>query len=94
MKNECLIFAILFFIQTFIMKRNIGKTDKLIRILLALALGLVVSFKVVTGVAATIFLLIAAVLLLTALINFCPIWHFSGISTKEKTNQSHHNQST
>lgn len=66
------------------MKVNIGSVDKTVRILLA-AVALVLYFThVVTGGFAMILVIVAAILLITALINFCPIWHLLGITTKKK----------
>ncbi|MEO9210247.1 MAG: DUF2892 domain-containing protein [Ginsengibacter sp.] len=67
------------------MKANIGTIDKTVRILLAaLVLGLFIT-HVISGTLAIILFIVAAVLLITAFINFCPIWHFMGISTKKKS---------
>ncbi|HPT03334.1 MAG TPA: DUF2892 domain-containing protein [Bacteroidales bacterium] len=66
------------------MKTNVGKTDRLIRLLLAL-LGIVLYiFNVITGTAGIVVLVIAAVLILTALINFCPLYTVFGLSTCKK----------
>ncbi|MEO9021193.1 MAG: DUF2892 domain-containing protein [Ginsengibacter sp.] len=68
------------------MKSNIGFIDKTVRILIA-ALVLVLYFtNVISGIPAIILFIVAAILLITAFINFCPIWHFLGISTKKKDN--------
>ncbi|MEO9147115.1 MAG: DUF2892 domain-containing protein [Ginsengibacter sp.] len=66
------------------MKSNIGSIDKLVRILIA-ALALLLYFThLMPGSSAIILLVVAAILLLTSFFNFCPIWHFLGISTKKK----------
>ncbi|MEO9005057.1 MAG: DUF2892 domain-containing protein [Ginsengibacter sp.] len=66
------------------MKANIGPIDKSVRVLIA-ALVLVLYFtNVISGTLAVILLIVASVLLITTFINFCPIWHFLGISTKRK----------
>ena len=66
------------------MKSNIGYIDKSIRILVA-AVALVLYFThVVSGGFAILFLIVAAILLITSFLNFCPIWHFLGISTRKK----------
>ncbi|MEO5908271.1 MAG: DUF2892 domain-containing protein, partial [Ginsengibacter sp.] len=64
------------------MKANIGSVDKIARILIA-ALVLVLYFtNVISGTLAIILFIVAAILLITVFINFCPIWHFLGISTR------------
>ncbi|MEO6705047.1 MAG: DUF2892 domain-containing protein [Ginsengibacter sp.] len=66
------------------MKSNIGTTDKLVRILIA-AMVLVLYFtRIISGGFAIILLIVSAILLITVFVNFCPIWHLLGISTKKK----------
>lgn len=74
------------------MKANIGSTDKIARIILAIIFILLYFLHIVTGVAGLIFLILAIVFLLTAFLNFCPIWHFLGISTTKKTDNETTNQ--
>lgn len=63
------------------MKRNESTADKIIRIVLAIALGVLVALKVVTGTAAIIFGAVAGILFLTGVISFCGIYALLGIST-------------
>jgi zinc transporter ZupT len=70
------------------MKANIGSIDKTVRILIA-ALVLVLYFtNIISGILAIVLFIVAGILLVTAFINFCPIWHFLGISTRKKSIQS------
>lgn len=63
------------------MKKNMGKLDKIIRILLAgLFLFLYVS-GTVSGTLGIVLLILAAVFLLTSLISFCPLYLPFGINT-------------
>lgn len=66
------------------MTSNMGKTDKAIRILIALTIGLLIYFKVVTGTIATVLLVIAGVFVLTSLISFCPLYTLIGLNTCKK----------
>lgn len=66
------------------MTSNMGKTDKGIRILIALLIGLLIYFKVVTGTVATVLLVIAGVFVLTSLISFCPLYTLIGLNTCKK----------
>ncbi len=66
------------------MKANINNVDKTIRILLAILLVVLYIAGVVSGTLGIVFLIVAIVLLLTALINFCPVWHLLGINTRKK----------
>lgn len=77
----------LFFNESDIMKSNINSIDKIIRIILAVALVILFFTGIVGGTAGIILLIIAIVLIATAAINFCPVWHVLGISTKNKEQQ-------
>lgn len=63
------------------MKSNLGSIDKAIRILIAVALSILYFTGTVTGTLAYVLLAAGAILLLTALINFCPMYRIFGIST-------------
>jgi hypothetical protein len=65
------------------MKKNIGSIDKIIRYLLALTFILLFAFKVVTGTWGYVLLAVAAVFVLTSLLNFCPIWWIIRIKTNK-----------
>ena len=71
------------------MKKNIGLTDKVIRLALA-ALLLVLHFTgTVSGTLGIVFLIISIVLALTTLISFCGLYAIFGINTcrlKDKKN--------
>ncbi|MDP1727955.1 MAG: DUF2892 domain-containing protein [Bacteroidota bacterium] len=66
------------------MKPNIGSTDKLIRIFLAIAIGVLYFTEQINGTAAIILLILAAVLILTSLISVCPLYLPFGLSTRKK----------
>lgn len=63
------------------MVKNIGQTDKIIRIVLALLLAALDFFEVVTGGFSWVLSVVAIVLLVTALINFCPLYKVLGKNT-------------
>jgi hypothetical protein len=63
------------------MKINENSGDRIIRILLALGLGVVVALKFVSGIASIILVAAAGILLLTGTIGFCAIYALLGIST-------------
>ncbi|MCO6497753.1 MAG: DUF2892 domain-containing protein [Chitinophagaceae bacterium] len=67
------------------MKANINGTDKIVRFILAAVLAVLYISGVVTGWLGVVFVVFAAVLVVTAFINFCPIYHFLGISTRKKS---------
>jgi hypothetical protein len=70
------------------MKSNVGSADKIIRILLAIVIAVLYFTKVISGTTGIILLVLGGIFLLTALINFCPIWAMLGISTKAKKPES------
>lgn len=64
------------------MKKNIGKDDKTIRLIIGLFL--IIAAMNVVGWLRLILLLIGAVLILTGLIGFCLLYEFFGINTLKK----------
>lgn len=66
------------------MKKNVGSTDKAVRIILAIIIAILYFTNVVTGTLGIVFLVIAAILLLTSLIGFCVLYAPFGINTCSK----------
>ena len=66
------------------MKKNVGTTDKVIRILIAVVVVVLFFTHVISGTLGIILLILAAVLVATSLISLCPIWLALGINTKKK----------
>lgn len=66
------------------MKKNVGNTDKFIRVLLAVVIMLLYYFNVINGTLAMILLLVGIIFLLTSLIGYCPIYTLFGINTYKK----------
>jgi hypothetical protein len=66
------------------MKQNIGKGDRVIRLILAIIMTGLFLGKVVTGTFGLILVILSAVFLLTSLIKFCPIYLPFGIKTNHK----------
>lgn len=69
------------------MKPNMGSTDRIIRIVVALIAAILYFTDQISGTAATIIIAIAAILLLTSLINFCPLYTLFGISTRKTSKE-------
>ena len=57
------------------MKENIGSVDKLVRVLLAIIILVLDFTNAVPGKLDILLLVVAVILLITAFINFCPVWH-------------------
>ena len=70
------------------MKKNVNSTDKVIRILLAVVLGVLILTNQVAGTLAIIFGVLAVVLLLTSFLSFCPIYALLNISSLKKSDKA------
>lgn len=64
-----------------IMKTNMGSTDKVIRILLAVVFAVLYFTGTVSGTLGIILLALGGVFLATSLISFCPLYTLVGINT-------------
>jgi len=65
------------------MKKNVGSTDRIIRIIVAAVFAILALTGEVTGTVAVILGILAVVLLLTSLVNFCPLYAALKISTRK-----------
>ncbi|MCB9201876.1 MAG: DUF2892 domain-containing protein [Flavobacteriales bacterium] len=63
------------------MKKNMGKTDKTVRLTVALALIAMYYLDILTGKLGVVALIIAVVFMLSTLIGFCPLYTLFGINT-------------
>jgi len=63
------------------MKKNMGSTDKFVRLVLAIVLILLFYKEIVTGTLGIIALILAFILTITSLISFCPLYTVFGINT-------------
>lgn len=63
------------------MKKNVGKMDKVIRILLAIILVCLNLFNVVTGSYSWLLSLFAVILVTTTLVGYCPLYTLLGFNT-------------
>ncbi len=61
-----------------------GTTDKMIRIVIAIVLGILYYTGTITGTLALVALGLAAIFVLTSLISFCPLYLPFGINTCKK----------
>lgn len=68
------------------MERNMGFSDRLIRLLIALLIGVLYYFKIIGGTLGSMLLALAGIFLATALISFCPLYRLFGIRTCEFKN--------
>jgi uncharacterized membrane protein len=63
------------------MKKNIGSIDKILRLLIAAIFIILFILNVISGVFGYILLALAAVFILTSLLNFCPLYAIFGMKT-------------
>lgn len=63
------------------MKRNMANIDRLIRAIIAVLLAYLYFGGIVTGVFGIILVVLAAILLLTSILGFCPLYALFKTST-------------
>ena len=63
------------------MKKNMGSTDKGIRVAIAIVIALLYYLNIVEGLLAYVLMGLAIIFLVTSFINFCPLYAPFGIST-------------
>ena len=63
------------------MKKNMGTTDRTIRLLLAALFAFLYFDGIVTSTVGIILLVLGAVFVLTSLVSFCPLYTLIGINT-------------
>jgi hypothetical protein len=66
------------------MKPNMGSTDKIIRIIIAIVIATLFLTHVISGTLGIILLVLAGIFVLTSFISFCPLYLPFGISTRKK----------
>jgi len=71
-----------------LMKTNVGSTDKVVRLALAIVLIVLFYKSILSGILGIIALIVAFVLTLTSLIGFCPLYTLFGINTAKKKEQN------
>ena len=61
-----------------------GNIDRIVRILVAIAIAVLVFTNVLSGTLGIVLLVLAGVFVLTSLISFCPLYTLVGINTCPK----------
>lgn len=64
-----------------IMNKNIGTTDKIIRLIVAALIAVLYLTNVISGTAGIVLLVLAIVLVATSLVSFCGVYALFGLST-------------
>lgn len=65
------------------MTKNMGSTDKLIRLILAAVIAVLYYMGIISGTLAIVLGVFAVIFALTSLVNFCPLYPILGINTCE-----------
>lgn len=63
------------------MKTNIGDIDKIIRLSLAIIIGILYYTETISGVLAVVLGIFAGIFFITSFIGFCPLYKLFGINT-------------
>ncbi len=66
------------------MKKNMGLTDKTIRVIIAVVIAALYFMNIISGTVAIILLILAALFLLTSFVSICPLYLLLGINTCKK----------
>jgi hypothetical protein len=73
-------------LKSFVMKKNMGTADRVIRIVLAVVFAALYFTGIVTGTWALVLLVLGGIFLLTSLVGFCPLYTLVGVNTCPKVN--------
>jgi fatty acid desaturase len=68
-------------IKQIVMKKNMGNTDRLVRLIAAAIFAVLYFTNIVTGTFGIILLVLAVVFTLTSLVSFCPLYTLLGFNT-------------
>jgi Protein of unknown function (DUF2892) len=63
------------------MKKNMGNTDRIIRTIVAIVIGVLYFNGTITGTLGLVLMILAVVFALTSLVSFCPLYTLVGVST-------------
>ena len=66
------------------MKQNIGSIDRIVRIIIALVIGVLYLTGQISGTLGIILSVVAIIFLLTSLVSFCPLYVPLKLSTRKK----------
>lgn len=66
------------------MKKNVGTTDKIVRIILAIVFGALYLTGTVSGTLGIVLLVLGVILLATSFISFCPLYALFRLNSARK----------
>ena len=65
------------------MKKNMSGADRMIRLILAIAVIALYYFNVIDGTLAYILMALAAIFVITSFVSFCPLYTLIGLNTSK-----------
>lgn len=65
------------------MQKNMGSADRIVRALIAIAIGILYFTNVIGGTLGIVLMIVAIVFLLTSFISFCPLYGILGTRTTQ-----------
>ena len=63
------------------MKKNMGNTDRIIRIILAAIVAVLYFTNIIPGTLGIVLLVLAGVFVVTSFVSFCPLYALVGLNT-------------
>lgn len=69
-----------------VMKKNMGATDRLLRVIVALIIAALYTKGTIAGTTGIVLMVLAIVFVLTSLVSFCPLYLPFGINTCKSSN--------
>jgi hypothetical protein len=63
------------------MKQNVGSVDRLVRVIISALIITLYFTNITNGVSGIVLLVIAGVLIITAMVGFCPLYALLGINS-------------
>ena len=66
------------------MKKNMGSADRIVRIIIAIAIAVLFFTNIISGTLGIVLLILAGVFVLTSFIGFCPLYTLVKIRTNKK----------
>ena len=63
------------------MKKNMGSTDQIIRVLIAIVFAVLYFTEVITGTLGIVLMVVASIFVATSLVSSCPMYSILGMNT-------------
>lgn len=69
------------------MKKNMGSADRIIRLIIAAIVAILYFTNTISGTFGIVLITIAAIMVLTSFVRFCPLYLPFGINTNKKKHE-------